>query len=59
MDVSSTQSADMGSVQVEALKKSLDVTERATLKVLESATEQAQQTTAQKTGIGGNVNIKG
>ncbi|WP_455756053.1 hypothetical protein [Sulfurimonas sp.] len=58
MDVSST-SPDMGSVQVEALKKSIDVTERATLKVLESATEQSQQVTAQKTGVGSNLNVKG
>ena len=59
MDVSSSPSADMGTVQVEALKKSIDVAERATLKVLESATEQSQQTTAQKTGIGSNINITG
>ncbi len=59
MDVSSSTSVDMGSVQVEALKKSIDVTERATLKVLESATEQSKQITAQKTGMGGNINITG
>ena len=58
MDVSST-SPDMGSVQVEALKKSMEVTERATLKVLESANQQSQQVSAQKTGIGSNLNIKG
>ena len=57
MDVSSSTSADMGSVQVEALKKSIDVAQRATLKVLESATEQAQQVTAQKTGMGKNINL--
>ena len=59
MDVSSSQSADMGSVQVEALKKSMEVAERATLKVLESATEQSKDVTAQKTGIGSNINITG
>ncbi len=58
MDVSS-KSSDMGSVQVEALKKSLDVTERATLKVIESATEQSKQVSAQKSGIGSNLNITG
>ena len=58
MEVGST-SSDMGSVQVEALKKSMDVTERATLKVLESATQQAKEMTAQKTGIGSNINITG
>ena len=59
MDVSSSTNTDMGSIQVEALKKSIDVTERATLKVLESATEQSKQVTAQKTGIGKNLNIAG
>ncbi len=58
MDVAST-SPDMGSVQVEALKKSMEVAERATLKVLEGATEQSKQATAQKTGLGGNLNITG
>jgi len=58
MDVSSTGS-DMGSVQVETLKKSMEVAERATLQVLESATEQSKQTSAQKTGIGSNLNLKG
>lgn len=59
MDVSSSTNADMGSVQVEALKKSMEVAERATLKVLESATEQSKQVTAQKTGIGSHINISG
>jgi len=58
MEVGSTN-ADMGSVQVEALKKSMDVQERATLKVLESATEQSKQVTAQKTGLGSHINISG
>lgn len=58
MDIAST-SPDMGTVQVEALKKSMEVAERATLKVLESATEQSKQATAQKTGIGSNINITG
>ena len=58
MDVSSTNS-DMGSTQVEALKKSIDVSQRAALKVLESASEQSKQVTAQKTGVGNNINITG
>jgi len=59
MEVSSSTNTEMGAVQVEALKKSIDVAQRATLKVLESANEQAQQVTAQKTGIGNNLNITG
>jgi len=59
MDVSSTQSADTGSVQAEALKKSVEVTEKDALKVIEGANEQSQQATAQKTGVGSNINITG
>ncbi len=56
MDVSSA-SSNMAVVQVEALKKSMEVEKKATLSVLESATEQSKQVTAQKTGIGSNINI--
>ena len=61
MDVSSSTNAptDASSTQIEALKKSIDVSERAALKVLESATQQTQTTTAQKTGIGTHLNITG
>ena len=59
MDVSSTNNIGTGSVQVEALKKSLEVAEKATLKVLESATEQSKEITAQKTGLGNHINISG
>lgn len=55
MDVSS--SAAVGSTQIEALKKSMDVQERSVLKVLESANEQSKQVTAQKTGMGNNLNL--
>jgi len=59
MDVSSTADVNAGSTQIEALKKSLEVSQRETLKVLESATEQSKQMNAQKTGIGSNLNITG
>ena len=59
MDVSSSTNTDIGSVQVDALKKSIEVTERGVLKVLESAAEQSKQVTAQKTGVGNNLNITG
>jgi len=55
MDVSSsTTSAAIG---VEVQKKAQDVQAQQVLKVLESANEESKQTTAQKTGIGGNINI--
>lgn len=57
MDVTSSPSATTGQTQIEALKKSMEVQERSVLKVLESANEQSKQVTAQKTGIGNNLNI--
>lgn len=57
MDVSSTQAP--ASPQIEAIKKATEVQEREILKVLESANEQSQQVTAQKTGLGNNLNISG
>ena len=58
MDVSTTTAAAAQSTtEVDALKKSLDVQEQQVLKVLESASEESQQVTAQKTGLGVNLNI--
>lgn len=61
MDVTTSTStgADMGAIQVDTLKKAIDVKERDTLKVLESTAQQTQVSTAQKTGLGGNINITG
>lgn len=63
MDVSpqnnAPTSSGSSSVGVEALKKSLDVAERSALKVLESATEQAQAVSSHKTGIGTQLNVTG
>jgi hypothetical protein len=57
MDVSSSTSS--ASMQIEAMKKATDVQERQVLKVLEGAAEQSKEMAAQKTGIGGNINIIG
>lgn len=57
MDVSSSTQTEASSVPVEALKKALDVQEKATLKVLESAAEQSKQVSAHKTGIGNTLNV--
>jgi len=61
MDVSSSNSSSSmtQNVQIEAQKKAQDVQSQQILKVLEGATEQSQQTTAQKTGMGNNLNITG
>jgi len=57
MEVSS--SGPSQSVTVEAQKKAQDVQEQQILKVLEGATEQSKQVTAQKTGLGNSLNISG
>ncbi|ADN09187.1 hypothetical protein [Sulfurimonas autotrophica] len=56
---SSTQSSSGGVGQVDILKKAQDVQAQQVLKVLEDAQEQSQEITAQKTGVGKNINITG
>jgi hypothetical protein len=56
MDVAATGSAG---VQVEVMKKAQEVQAEQVTKILESATEQAKDVTAQKTGVGSNLNITG
>jgi hydroxymethylglutaryl-CoA reductase len=57
MDVSS--STGSASVQVDVMKKAQETQEQQVLKVLESTQEQSKDVTAQKTGVGGNLNITG
>jgi len=57
MEVSSSSGTGSATIQVDVMKKAQDVQEQQVLKVLESATEQSKQTTAQKTGIGNNINL--
>lgn len=57
MNVSSTTAP--ATPQIEAMKKATEVQGRQILKVLESANEQSQKVTAQKTGLGNNLNIAG
>ncbi|MDQ7045866.1 MAG: hypothetical protein Q9M32_08140 [Sulfurimonas sp.] len=57
MAISSSTSTDVAAVQVDVLKKAIDVKERATLKILESANEQSKQVSAQKTGLGNTLNV--
>ncbi|MEA1955726.1 MAG: hypothetical protein U9N02_04445 [Campylobacterota bacterium] len=63
MEVSSNSSAMAPSqVQVEVMKKEQDVKEvqsQQDLKILEDVTEQSKEVTAQKTGMGGSLNILG
>ncbi len=59
MDVSSSSGTGSVSAQVEVMKKAVEVQEKQVLKVLESANEQSKQVTAQKTGVGNNINLTG
>jgi hypothetical protein len=61
MEISSANSTP-SAIQVEVMKKEQDTKEmqgQQDLKVLEDITKQSQEMTAQKTGIGGNINITG
>jgi len=61
MDVSSSTSTTASNMQVDAMKKSMDVQANQVLKTLETTNEQvneqSKQATAQKTGVGSNFNI--
>ncbi|MBA1432461.1 MAG: putative motility protein [Epsilonproteobacteria bacterium] len=60
MEISSTTPAvqnDTQSSSATPLKKAIDVQEKQIEQIIESAQEQSKQTTAQKTGIGGNINL--
>jgi len=58
---SSTQQAPTTKAEVQAsvIKKAIDTQEQNVTKVLESSNEQAQQVSAQKTGIGKGLDITG
>ena len=57
MEVSSSNGS--ASVQVDVMKKAQDIQAKQIEKLLESSQEQAKEVTAQKTGVGGNLNITG
>jgi len=62
MQVSSTSNSaqSAGNAQTlstDAMKKAMQVQEQQVMKVLDSAQQQSQQMTAQKTGMGGSLNI--
>jgi hypothetical protein len=57
MDVSSSTKSSGSNLQIEAMKKAIDVQEKTILKVIESANEQSKQVTAQKTGMGSSLNL--
>ncbi len=61
MEVSSSNSAQSSSglSQADIMKKAQDVQTQQIEKIIESAQEQSKEVTAQKTGVGSNINITG
>ncbi|MFT7004440.1 MAG: hypothetical protein ACJAWW_001798 [Sulfurimonas sp.] len=64
MDVSSSSQSDSMATQIDSSSVQMEVMKKATqeqevLKVLENANEQSREVTAQKTGMGNNINITG
>ena len=60
MDVSSSTTAPAQpetATGTDSLKKALEVEEQQVLKVIDNANELSKETTAQKTGMGKNINI--
>lgn len=57
MEVSSPVNNE--STPTETLKKAIDTQDRDALKVIQSATEDSKQVTAQKTGLGNHLNVSG
>ena len=59
MDVTSSSNTDMSAIQVDVLKKAIEVNQIEALKIIESAVEDTKKVSAQKTGIGTYLNISG
>lgn len=59
MAISSSTATTATAVQTNVQKKAQDVQAQQVLKVLESVNQQSQQVSAQKTGMGRNLNITG
>ncbi|WP_457746271.1 hypothetical protein [Sulfurimonas sp.] len=60
MQISSSSSSSANNPQTlsaDPIKKALQVQEQQVMKILESTNQQVQQTNAQKTGIGQNINL--
>ncbi|SFV68819.1 hypothetical protein MNB_SM-5-357 [hydrothermal vent metagenome] len=57
MEVSS--STGSAAIQVDVMKKARDVQEKQMEQVLQTSQEQTKEAVAQKTGVGGNLNITG
>jgi hypothetical protein len=59
MNVSSAQNNDTSAISVDVLQKAIEVNQREALKIIENAIKETEQSNAQKTGLGRNLNITG
>ncbi|MEN4045153.1 MULTISPECIES: hypothetical protein [Sulfurimonas] len=59
MEVSSSTQTSSGLGQTDIMKKAQDVQAQQIEKIIQAAQEQSKQMTAQKTGVGSNLNITG
>ena len=61
MDVSSSSSTQElnNQVQTDALQKAMELNQQQAIRIIENAVEESKQITAQKTGLGRNLNITG
>ena len=57
MEVSSSTTSAPVETGKDPMQKAIEVQERAALKILEGLEEQSKAITAQKTGVGKNINI--
>jgi len=57
MEVSS--STGSASAEMDVMKKAQDVQEKQMQQILDASKKEAEDTAAQKTGVGGNLNITG
>ena len=61
MDVSASSSTQElnNQVQTDALQKAMELNQQQAIRIIENAVEESKQITAQKTGLGRNLNITG
>jgi len=61
MDVSASSSTQElnNQVQTDALQKAMELSQQQAIRIIENAVEESKQITAQKTGLGRNLNITG
>jgi hypothetical protein len=59
MEISSSTQNSPAQTETDPMKKAIEVQKQQIEKIIDSATKQAKEVNAQKTGIGNNLNILG